>query len=76
MIRNNLSTLMGQRKLKIKVLAEEAGLARQTVASLYHETSKMIAYDTLETLCRFFEIDVGDFLYVADADGDNSARPE
>ncbi len=75
MIRSNLSMLMGQRKLKIKELADEAGLARQTVASLYHETNKMISYETIEKLCRFFEVDVGDLLYLdkdASATGDGA----
>ena len=44
-----------------------AGVSKGVVYDLYHEKTRMIAFDTLERLCRFFNCQPGDLLvYVPD----------
>lgn len=66
MIRNNLSTLMGARRLKISEVSTATGITRQTLTTLYYERGRGIAYDTLETLCRYLGIQPGDLLYMTE----------
>lgn len=60
MVKCHLSKLMGEEKLRIADLARETGLNRNTITRLYHETATRIDLDTIETLCEFFECEVGD----------------
>ena len=62
MIRCRLSTLMGQRKLKVADVVRATGVPRTTVTALYKETAERIDLDSIEALCRYFECDVGDLL--------------
>ena len=64
MIRCRLSTLMGQRKLKVADVVRAAGVPRTTVTALYKETAERIDLDSIEALCRYFECDVGDLLQI------------
>lgn len=67
MIRIHLSRLMGENKEKIADLLRTTGLSRNTVASLYRETSVRIDLDTLSAICRHYQCNVGDLLeYVSD----------
>lgn len=68
MIRIHLSRLMGEKRLKIADLVRDTGLSRTTVARLYHEDSERIDLDTLEKLCRYLEVDVGDILEIVEND--------
>ena len=69
MIKCHLSILMGAKKANISDVATAAGLARNTVAGLYHETTTLYAADTIEALCKYFGCAVGDLLeYVPDAE--------
>ena len=69
MIKCNLSMLMGIRKLKISDVVRDTKINRSTVNRLYHETTSRIDYETLETLCVYFDCSVGDMLeVVADKD--------
>jgi len=63
-IRNNLAVLMGQRKVKLEHVMRATGLSRPALTALYYERNKMLAYHTLEMLCRYFEIQPGEFLYM------------
>lgn len=60
MIRCRLSTLMGQKKLKVADVVRATGVPRSTVTALYKETAERIDLDSIEALCRYFECDVGD----------------
>lgn len=70
MIKCHLSRLMGERKLRIADVARETGLHRNTITLLYDETAMRVDLDTLNRLCVFFQIGVGDlFEYVPQAQG-------
>lgn len=56
---------MGENKEKIVDLLRTTGLSRNTVASLYRETSVRIDLDTLNAICRHYQCNVGDLLEYA-----------
>lgn len=58
----NLSTLMGKHKMNIQDVCDNTGLARNTVAFLYHDRVKRADYATLEVLCKLFNCSVGELL--------------
>ncbi len=62
MIKCHLSTLMGERKLKIADLAKELGVHRNTITLLYYERAKRIDFDVLEKLCKYFNCSVSEIL--------------
>ncbi len=61
-IRSKLSTLMGTKRYNIQDVYEKTGLARSTIANLYHDKTQRIDYDTLDKLCKLFECSVGDLI--------------
>lgn len=65
MVKCHLSTLMGEKKLRIADLARETGINRNTITRLYHETATRIDLETIGILCEFFDCGVGElFEYV------------
>lgn len=58
-----LSTLMGERRLKIQDVHEKTGISRSTLSKLYHDNKVGIDYTTLDKLCNLFECTPGDILY-------------
>lgn len=70
MIRCNLSTIMGARKLKIADVARKTGLNRSTVTRLYYESAERVELDAVDRLCAALDCDVGDlFDYIPDGEG-------
>jgi len=51
MIKNNLSILMGIKKMKIAELKQLTGLSYNTIASIYYDKTKGIDYETLDKIC-------------------------
>ena len=68
MIKCNLSTRMGSRKLKIADVASATGLNRSLVSALYYERAQRVDLDAVERLCRLFECSIGEFFELVDAD--------
>lgn len=62
MVKCHLSTLMGERKLKISDVARDTEINRGTITRLYHETAVRIELDVLEKLCVYLRCEVGDLL--------------
>ena len=68
MIKCHLSTLMGERKLKIADVARETQLNRSLITGLYKETTQRIDLDAMSKLCELFQCEVGDlFEYIDEA---------
>ena len=66
-IRNHLSRVMGEQRLKIQDVASRSGLAYTTVFDLYHGRAKRLDLETLNALCRVLGVQPGDlFSYVPD----------
>lgn len=66
MIKCHLSRLMGERKLKISDVARDTGLHRNTITLLYQETANRVDIDALNTLCKYFGVNVGDLFEFID----------
>lgn len=62
MVINRLSEIMGRNRLKISDVIEGTGLARNTVAELYHGRAKRVDLETLDRLCTFLGVGIGDIL--------------
>jgi putative transcriptional regulator len=68
MIKVNLSRIMGEKKINMTELAEMAGIAKNTVRGLYHETARGISWDVLEKLCKALHCQPGDLIEYRDDD--------
>ncbi len=62
MIKNNLSRILGERRMKMAELIELTGLGRSTIERVYYDKGKNISYDTLNRICNALEIPVGELL--------------
>lgn len=61
-IKIHLSRILGERRIKMSQLAEEAGIAKNTVLSLYHERAKGVTFEVLDKLCSALDCQPGDLL--------------
>ena len=67
MIVNNISKLMGERRMSITDLAEKADISYVTASNLYHHKSIQIRYDVMNKLCAALGVGIGDlFTYIED----------
>lgn len=62
MIMSNLSTILGQKKIKISKVIKDTKISRPTLTALYYNHSKGINFDTLNTLCNYLQVSVSDIL--------------
>lgn len=51
MIKNNLSTIMGSKRINKAELARISGLSYDTILNLYNDVNKGIEFATLDKLC-------------------------
>ena len=59
---NRLSRLMGERRVSIQEVARATQLTYSVVHELYHDKSKRFDRTTLNKLCAYFDVPVGDIL--------------
>ena len=64
MLRIRLSTLLGERRLRISDVCRDTGINRGTLTRLYYESAERIDVDTLERLCSYLACDVSDLLRI------------
>lgn len=62
MIYSKLSNLMKEKRLTITQLANDTGISRTTLTSLFHNTGNGIQFDTLNVLCKYFNISINELL--------------
>ncbi|RZI44489.1 XRE family transcriptional regulator [Herbaspirillum sp. HC18] len=62
MIKCHLSKVLGEQKLKISDVTRDTGINRGTLARMYHETLMRIDLETIDTLCDYLSISVGELL--------------
>jgi len=66
---NHLPTLLAERRLKVADAVRATGISKTTLHKIYNDQSSRIDFDTIDKLCEFLEVEVGDiFEYVADAE--------
>lgn len=62
MINCNLAVLLAKNKLKVSDAVRATGISQSTLLRLYHEQTTRIDFETIDKLCAFFNVDVGDLL--------------
>lgn len=62
MIKCHFSKVLGEQKLKISDVARDTGINRGTLTRMYHETLVRIDLETINTLCEYLSISVGELL--------------
>ena len=60
MIKNNLSKLMGEKRISITQLSKISKISRTTLTSLYFDRTGGIKFDTLDKICKSLNCDVVD----------------
>lgn len=68
-----LSRALGERRINISEFSKSAGVARNTITSLYHEDAKGITWAVLDKICVALDCQPSDLLeYVKD---DKNKKP-
>ena len=62
MIKNNLSKLLGEKRLTQADLARATGIRPATINELYHELAERISFEQLDRICEVLKCDVADLL--------------
>ena len=62
MIKCHFSKVLGEQKLKISDVARDTGINRGTLTRMYHETLVRIDLETINTLCEYLSVSVGELL--------------
>ena len=69
MIVNHLPTLLAERRLKVADAVRATGVSKTTLHKIYNDQSSRIDFDTIDKLCEYLEVGVGDlFEYVTEVE--------
>lgn len=66
MVKCHLSTIMGERRLKIADVSRDTGINRGTITRMYNEEATRVDLDVIESVCRYLRIDIGDLYQIID----------
>ncbi len=55
MIKNNLSAIMGAKRIKIYELEKLSGISRSTITRLYYDKTNTVSFNTMENICKALE---------------------
>mgnify|MGYP002663142796 FL=1 len=72
MVKCHLSTIMGERRLKIADVARDTGINRGTITRMYYEEATRVDLDVIESLCTYLRINVGDLYEIINEDSSES----
>lgn len=64
MIKCHLSTLLGQKKLKVAEVARDTGVNKNTLHRLYNETATRVDMEVIENLCLYLEISISELFSI------------
>ena len=65
MIVNRLPLLLAEKRLKVADAVRETGISKTTLHKIYNDQSTRIDFDTIDKLCEYLDVKVGDiFEYV------------
>lgn len=62
MIRINLSTILGKKRITQKELSQATGIRAATINEMYHEICERVNITYLDKICEFLQCDVSDIL--------------
>ena len=66
MLKNNLSAIMGAKRIKIYELEKIAGISRSTITRLYYNQTNTVSFNTIENICKALNCTPGDLFEVVD----------
>ncbi len=67
MIKNRVSIVMGERKVKVAEVAKITGLSYNAVSNIYYDKTTNIDFETLDKLCFALDCNTNDiFKYIPD----------
>ena len=65
MIKNNLSKLLGERRMKMTELCNITGISKNTIFRLYHDLTSNFCLKTIDKICSALNCNVQDlFEYI------------
>lgn len=66
MIRINLAVVMAKKRIySLTPISEATGISRTTLTALYYEKGKGVQFDTIEKICNYLNIQVGELIEIA-----------
>lgn len=71
-----LSTLLGERRLKMATVAKETGISTTTLQGLYHDRVKRIDFRVANTLCNYLGCRLEELLEYTPDPPEEKARTE
>ena len=57
-----LSTLLGERRIKMAELSRMTGVSKTTINAMYHDRVRKIDYGVLERICKALDCRLSDIL--------------
>jgi len=71
-----LSTLLGEKRIKMAELSRMTGVSKTTINAMYHDRVRKIDYGVLERICKALDCGLSDILeYVEEDFESNSTKP-
>jgi putative transcriptional regulator len=64
MIKCHLSSLLGEKKIRVAELSRDTGINKNTLHRLYNETATRVDLEVLEKLCLYLDVKIEDLLEV------------
>ena len=61
-----LSTLLGERRIKMGELSRLTGVSKTTINAMYHDRVRKIDYSVLERICTSLDCGISDILECGD----------
>lgn len=72
-IRNRLSTLLGERRMKQSELARLTGITQATINRYYHEVTDRVSLADMAMICEALNCKFSDLVYAEEAGDETSA---
>lgn len=66
MLYNNLSEILGKKKMKISTLSKKTGISRTTLTKLYYNRGCRINFSTVEKICNQLDVTVDELFEFKD----------
>jgi putative transcriptional regulator len=66
MIKNNLSKILGERRMKQQELVDLSGVSYDTVSRIYHDRTSGIDFKVLDKFCGALNVSTSDILEFID----------
>ena len=75
MILSKFPVILAEKKLRVADVVRATGMSKSTLHKLYNEDSSRIDFNTVNELCKFLDVQVGDlFVYVPDDNEHNERK--